>query len=265
MKLSISNIGWLPEHDDRVLSHMASRGFLGLEIAPTRIIADRPYDHLGQARTWAGSLRRRYSLSVSSMQSIWYGRRERLFGSAEERQALLDYTRRAIDFAAATGCRNLVFGSPKNRDTDDVEAAMPIAVEFFHKLGEYAAARGTVLAMEANPPIYGTRFINTTPQAVELVRRVASRGFRVNLDLGTMLQGGEPIDSISQFADIINHVHISEPHLAPILHRKEHLQLFQVLAEGGYRGFVSIETGGRQSIDSILSTIDYVADSAQTF
>lgn len=50
-----------------------------------------------------------------SMQSIWYGRTEKLFGTEEERNLLLDYTKSAVDFAAAIGCKNLVFGCPKNR------------------------------------------------------------------------------------------------------------------------------------------------------
>ena len=38
------------------------------------------------------------------MQSIWFGRQERLFGSEEEREILIDYTKKAVDFAVAIQC-----------------------------------------------------------------------------------------------------------------------------------------------------------------
>ena len=51
----------------------------------------------------------RLQFSVASMQSIWYQRTEKLFGSEAERETLLSYTKQAIDFAEAAGCPNLVF------------------------------------------------------------------------------------------------------------------------------------------------------------
>ena len=45
--------------------------------------------------------------------------------------------------------------------------------------------------MEANPAIYNTNYINTTQEALDLIREVGSDGFRLNLDVGTMLENGE--------------------------------------------------------------------------
>ena len=53
MKLSISNIGWLSKQDSRVYEMMKKYGFSGLEIAPTRIFPENPYDHLKEAGEWA--------------------------------------------------------------------------------------------------------------------------------------------------------------------------------------------------------------------
>ena len=110
MKLAVSNIAWEAGDDAHIYSLMEELGFSGLEIAPTRIFPSAPYDDLPAARRWAQELMRTHGFTVPSMQSIWFGRGEHLFGSAQERAALLDYTRRAIDFAAAVGCGNLVFG-----------------------------------------------------------------------------------------------------------------------------------------------------------
>ena len=39
-----------------------------------------------------------------------------------------------------------------------------------------------MLAMEANPPIYNTNYINTDSEAFALVKKIDSKGFLVNLD-----------------------------------------------------------------------------------
>ena len=83
MNLSISNIAWKPEQDASVYAAMEKMGYTGLEIAPTRIFPESPYTHLKEARAFARQLKEHYGLSVCSMQSIWYGRTESLFGSRE--------------------------------------------------------------------------------------------------------------------------------------------------------------------------------------
>lgn len=105
MKLSVCNIAWTAEHDAKMYGKMKELGMEGIEIAPTRIFPDAPYEHLSGARLFAEQLKKEYGLSVASMQSIWYQRTEKLFGSEAEREALLSYTKQAIDFAEAAGCR----------------------------------------------------------------------------------------------------------------------------------------------------------------
>lgn len=290
MKLSISNIAWTSEQDETVYGRMRECGFEGLEIAPTRIFPENPYEHRQEAAEWAHGLRRAYGFSVPSMQSIWYGRPEKLFGTKEERKALAEYTKKAIDFAEAVGCRNLVFGCPRNRclpekretqagdriengnKTTDVEGWnnkregeqesewMETASRFFRELGEYALAHGTVIGMEANPPMYHTNFINTTKEALELVKRVDSRGFLLNLDVGTMLACGEDCTELQGSVRLINHVHISEPGLKPVQKRALHQELKKILREEHYDGFVSIEMGKTEdgSLRALKDAMAYV-------
>ena len=284
MRLSISNIAWDLADDEKVYEMMKTFGYSGLEIAPTRIFPEDPYEHIDEARRWRNDLYDRYGFTISSMQSIWYGRQEKLFGNEGEREALLEYTKKAIDFAEAVECGNLVFGCPKNRVIPDgqenrtkgpmvrdgmenirenksAEAYMGIATEFFSELGNYAHQHGTVLAMEANPAIYNTNFINTTAEAVDLVERVDSEGFRLNLDSGTMVENDEPADILTGKEHLINHVHFSEPYLKPVARRDLHREIAGILRNSGYEGFVSIETGRSDSgVDALYEMMKYVSD-----
>ena len=238
MKLAVSNIAWTPEQDEQVYELLKRYGYTGLEIAPTRIFPDSPYDRWEEAERWAGNLKSAYGFTIPSMQSIWYGRQEKIFGSEEEREVLLGYTRKAVDFAESIGCRNLVLGCPKNRvvpGSVSSEEADWVAVTFFREMGDYAVSKGIVISLEANPEIYGTNFINRTSEALLLIRKADSEGFRLNLDVGT-----------------------SEPGLGPIKERNLHRQLSSLLRSVDYQGSVSIEMGRHEDISEIERAMRYM-------
>lgn len=259
MKLSVSNIAWTKEYDEEMYAFLQAEKIDGLEIAPTRIFPESPYDKNEAAAVFGMQLKEKYNLVIPSMQSIWFGRTENIFASVEERKALMDYTKKAIDFASAIGCKNLVFGCPRNRayaDGTDIKVAIP----FFEELGEYAYSRNTVLSMEANPPIYNTNYCNTTMEAVELVKSVGSKGFLINLDIGTMIQNEEELQVVEAAREWLNHVHISEPGLAFIEHRALHKELAVYLKDTGYNRFVSLEIKTQENIQNVKDAMHYLQD-----
>ena len=257
INLSISNIGWDENNDFVVYTMMKNNGLTGLEIAPTRIFPKQPYDKLDDARAWADKLKSENGFVVPSMQSIWYGRTEKLFGTVEERAALVDYTKKAIDFAETVGCKNLVFGCPRNRSIPD-GADESIAIKFFREIGNYAANHGTVVGMEANPPIYNTNYINDTVSALELIEKVDSEGFKLNLDVGTMVENDEAVSVLLGREKYINHVHISEPGLKLIEKRSLHQDLADLLKACNYKGYVSIEVGKQEKAEDLGNMMKYV-------
>lgn len=263
MKLSISNIAWNAKDDITVYAMMRKYGYKGLEIAPTRIFETNPYDNLDTARNWREMFEAREGFEIPSMQSIWFGKTQKLFEDETQRQELFDYSRKAIDFAAAVRCGNLVFGSPKNRALPDAsdKALRKQGVAFFKKLGDYAMHNGTAIGMEANPAIYNTNYINTTQEALELIRETESEGFLLNLDVGTMLENKETVEILEGNVSVINHVHISEPFLKPIVtggDRKHfHGELSAFLRENGYQGYVSVEMGKLEDLSVIDEILAY--------
>lgn len=259
MKLAISNIAWVKENDSEIYSFIRENYYSAIEIAPTRVIEQNPYDDLNIAKEYMKKMKEEYKLEICSMQSILFGKTERLFGTCDERRILMDYTKTAIDFANAIECKNLVFGSPKNRVIEN-EKEYYLAVEFFRELGEYALNKNTVLAIEANPKIYKTNFINTTEEAIRIVRDVDSIGFRVNLDLGTIIENNESLDTIKENMDLINHIHISEPYLKEIKQRDLHNELCNLLKESNYDKYISIEMQKVDDLDSLKQIILYIKE-----
>lgn len=259
MKLAISNIAWDAVHDNQILSDLLHHGYTGLEIAPTRVFPHLPYSNLHAVSDWHRKLQETYSLIVPSMQSIWYGRSEKLFGSNEERTALIDYTKQAVDFAKAADCHNLVFGCPKNRVLT-TPSDYDLGIDFFRCIADYAESHGTVIGLEANPAIYGTNYINTTQEALKLLQEVDRPGLKLNLDVGTMIANEESVTLLTGNVQHISHVHISEPYLKPIEKRQLHKELAELLHSERYTGFVSVEMGKVEDLTVLYDIMTYVRE-----
>lgn len=257
IKLAASNIGWAAQDDERVWQRMKELGYQGLEIAPTRVFPERPYDNLPGAALFAGVMYQKYGFTIPSMQSIWYGCQGNIF-HPEEAKRLADYTMQAFEFAQSCHCPSLVFGCPRNRTIP--QGHTPEEADLlFTRLAMGAHQWGTNLALEANPPIYHTNFLNTTREAFDLVKRLQIPGLSVNLDLGTMIHNGEQLRDFAGDLKYVSHVHVSEPGLAVPEQRSIHKELALMLGAVDYKGFVSLEMK-TSDCDTVFRSLEYLAE-----
>jgi sugar phosphate isomerase/epimerase len=257
MKKSISNIAWSSQYDEEMYHYLQELKYDAIEIAPTRLCPEYPYDNIKTSVEKVKDIKQKYGLEISSMQSIWFGRNEKVFGSKEERQSLIEYTKKAIDYANAVQCTNLVFGAPKNRVIGS-EVHIETSKEFFCKLGEMAVDAGVIIALEPNPVIYETDFINKTSEAFDFVKMVNSDGLKVNFDLGTVIWNNEDLEDIMENASYINHIHISEPYLEKISVGEIHHKLSELLRKINYNKFISIEMKNFDDIEITKSIVNHV-------
>jgi sugar phosphate isomerase/epimerase len=255
MNISISNIAWSNEYDNEMYLFLSEEKVYGLEIAPTRIFPENPYEHISEAKEFARMLGNVYGIFISSMQSIWYGRSENIFKSENDLRILIDYTKDAILFAEAIGCMNLVFGCPRNRNMSNPDQ-LPIAIDFFRIIGEFAILHKTIIAIEPNPAYYGTNFINTTGDAFEICREINCVGIKINVDMGTIIHYSENIEFINDNIELVNHIHISEPQLEIIKKRKIHKKLKEL----NYNNWFSIEMKNIGNINTVKKTVNYIKE-----
>lgn len=260
MKLSISNIAWSKEDDNEIYQFLVDKKYNAIEIAPTRIIPEEPYLHKEKAQAITKDIYERYGLKISSMQSIWYGRKEKLFENFEQQEQLINYTKEAIEFAEKIQCNNLVFGCPTNRSLKNKED-FENAIKILERIGDYAQKHNTVFSIEPNPTIYNTNFINTTKEAFEIAKRINNSAIRVNVDIGTMIINNEDLNVLDNNYEYINHIHISEPNLVPIKRRIAfHKELAKILKENNYQKYISIEMKQTDDIEEVKKAITYVKE-----
>ena len=199
-KLAISNIGWPSEADGEALALARDLGFNGIELAPTKVFG--PLDESDDQTIVAyRDTMAEQGLRVPALQAILFGvSGAHLFKSEAARVELGVRLTRVAEIAGLLGAGACVFGSPGLRDPGDLAAdeARDIAVAFFAGIAPRFADHGTTLAFEANPTIYNCGFVTRTLEAVELVRQVATPGFGLQIDMGTVFANDEPDEAIDR-------------------------------------------------------------------
>lgn len=251
MKLSISNIAW--SNHDRILVYKSMKkfGIQGLEIAPAKFFFDT--NNFLNPKDSEIKLRLKelddHGIELVSMQALLYKTSGlKLFGSKTEVKNFENYIIKVINFANKLNIPNLVFGSPDQRfiSSDFIrDDAIDIAKKVFFKLGEHAKKSGVVLTIEPIPKQLNTNFLNTFLEVKDFIIDISSNGLRCTLDIGATLLNKDYETLFYEshnLKSIINHVHLSEPFLAPsprsIRFTKK---IFKFLLDIDYLGAVSVE------------------------
>lgn len=245
MKLAFSNIAWSADEDPSVLEVLRAHHVQGIEVAPTRLWPGWEGATPEAAAAYAQAMREA-GFQTPSLQSLLFGRADlQVFGSPEQQAGLIKHLAQVAKLAAAMQAKVLVFGSPKNRDRGELTdgQAMQHAVQFFRQAAQVCADAGVTLGMEANPSYYNCNFVTRWQEAEELVRRCNHPGIGLHLDTAcTVLAGDDPVAAVVQVADILVHVHMSEPDLGPFATpRTDHLAVGEALRAAGYTGWCSVE------------------------
>jgi len=263
MKLAFSNIAWGIDEDEAALGVLRAHQIQGIEVAPTRLWPNWAGATPAAAVAYAQAMRQA-GFATPSLQSLLFGRADlQVFGSPQQQAELINHLGQVAALAGAMQARVLVFGSPKNRDRGDLTPAqaMQQAVAFFWQAGQVCADAGVILAIEANPTYYNCNFITRWQEAEELVRRCNHPGIGLHLDTAcTVLAGDDPVAAVPQVADILVHVHLSEPDLGPFaIPRTDHLAVGDALRSAGYTGWCSVEM---RRTSTALASIKEAADLA---
>lgn len=275
MIYSVSNIAWPAE--DRILAYatLAEQGLGGLEIAPGLFFFDAadPFAPTAQECDRALGEITEAGLALVSMQSLLFGvEGAALFGDAAELQNLETWMHRAIRLAGRLRIPNLVFGSPRQRIVPEgmgMQKALDRATDVFLRLGDLAQSEGTVIAVEANPAVYGTNFLTHAQQALDFVRVADHPAVRFILDIGAMHINGVFDQTPALVADagsLLSHVHFSEPQLAPApADPAQAAEVLRALHTTGYDRAVSIEMKATPEapVDAMAAAVGRLAQARQ--
>jgi sugar phosphate isomerase/epimerase len=267
-RLGISNIAWRPEEDAHALGLLEELGVRGLEIAPGIAFGNEadPFQPSAPAMSEFRNRLDGHGLELISMQSLLFGvSGAALFEGEEARARFVAALERAIRLAERLGVPNLVLGSPANRripERTSREDAEAMAGETFRRLGDLCVAAGTRLALEPNPQAYGTNYLTSLSEAGCAVRKIAHPAVTLNFDLGALAMNGEEAETgrwFGEFRDVVSHVHVSEPHLAPAPADEAAFRTAaSAILRHGYAGWFSIEMrgSGQDNLERVRTSVE---------
>lgn len=219
MRIAISNIAWDTADDEQVSSLLKKYKIDAIDIAPGKYFPEpgrASSEEISRVRDWWESR----GFEITGMQALLFGTSGlNLFGSDEQKSAMLDHLNAVSRIASGLGATRLVFGSPKNRDRSGLgdQEAQAVAVDFFRKLGEIAAHHGVMVCLEPNPSCYGSNFMTGTKETASIVSEVAHPAVRMQLDTGAMTINSEDATQvIEEYSSLFGHIHASEPNLVTL-------------------------------------------------
>lgn len=267
MKISISNIAWDKKDDEQVYQILQKNNIYGVDVAPGRVF-EQPFEVSNeQGKEFINKLKS-YSLNPVGMQSLLFGTSGLvLFEDEVSRRQTIDHLKKMMDYAEKIGVTRLVFGSPKNRliGNQSKEVIEQLCYEVFNELGDYASEHKLYFCIEPNPVIYGADFVTTTIEGIELVKKISNPGFRLHMDLGTMIMNDENIEEIvTEGLEVTEHIHLSHPNLEQVVGFNEiHKKFYNTLKTNWYSGSVSIEMKNSMqfdNIDRVEQTVQFISE-----
>jgi len=219
MRLAISNIAWDVSEDEQISQLLNQYGINAIDIAPGKYFpapATASNENIARVKAWWGER----GIEITGMQALLFGTTGlNIFGPVHIQNVMLKHFEALCRIAAGLGATRLVFGSPKNRDRSGISdhQALDIAVSFFRQLGELAQSYGVVICLEPNPLRYGANFMTTSSETALVVKHVGHSAIRMQLDTGALMINEEKVeDVLANNAELIAHIHASEPDLLPL-------------------------------------------------
>ena len=228
----ISNIAW-NNQDIQIQRLLHSYNIDNLEIAPTMLCS---WENLT-----CDIINNISPFKIYSIQSITYGMNH-LSIFDDTSQQLLVHIKRLIDIFSRIGCKIIIFGCPHNRNITQAYNIMQV-ISFFKELGNYATEHDCCVVIETMCRKYGCNYINTIPEAINLIEKVNSPGFQLHIDTGNIYEENEDPELLRKYRKYIKHVQISVFGLQnfdtlPINYNK---RIAGILKDINYSGKISIE------------------------
>jgi D-psicose/D-tagatose/L-ribulose 3-epimerase len=259
LKYSLSNLSWGETPINQMLPRIKQIGFHGVEIAPTAIWPE--------IKSTDASLfkKMRYliednGLEVSALQSLLYGNLDYQLFSRGTWLMMKSHLEFMFTLAKTLGASVVVFGSPRNRLKGELskELAHEIAAEFFATLLPSLERNNLVMTLEPNASEYGADYLLNYSDVRQLSSLINSPHISPQIDTGCLwMVGEEPSSAFRSFTP--HHIHISNPNLGILPGESNFKELFSLIRDSGYKGWLVIETLGNSG-DAAIEAAQWLRD-----
>lgn len=175
------------------------------------------------------------------------------------------YLNELIDFCGDLGGKAMIFGSPKQRNTQgiSIEEAKKYFAEGMAAVADHAKERDVMIMIEPLDKSQ-TDVVNVTAEAIEIIEKVNKPSIQTMFDFHNTVDETESfVEIITKNFEHIHHVHVMEmdgTYLGTGNGETEYLEAFQLLKDLGYDEWVSLEVfdfspGGKKIAEESMKVL----------
>jgi sugar phosphate isomerase/epimerase len=239
MNLSVSNIAWKKHNTQNALSVLKKYNINSIDIAPTLLNENIENIKVQELLAFYNEKK----IKLTGMQSLLFTcPAVSLFDGDSKKNIIVHHLKKVFKIANDLKIKNLVFGSPKNRFISNLNNFVyKNAVNIFFEIADIAKNFNCVICFEPNPKEYNCNFITNTFDAINFIKTVNHKNFKLNLDISTVILNNECLEKVFEVGtDIIEHIHISSPYLKDIL-LLDNKKIAKTIKQNGYKNNVALE------------------------
>ena len=243
--MRISYCTWgMPEIEiERAIPAIAGIGYRGVELAVTPGFDTELYSLTASARRQIAELFREHQLVLSAVAG-----HTSMCEVGERDEANQRRLRDTIDLTSelAQEGEQAIMASLVGGRSEDWEGVREILAERVHALGDYAASRGVVVAVEP----HSGNACDTPAKALWLMRAVDHPAVRLNFDISHFDILGMDVDEcVAQMVSYSVHTHVKDQRgrypdhefLTPGSGPFDFVRYLQAMDQAGYAGFIGME------------------------
>ena len=209
-----------------------------IEVPIPKISRDYRYN-LPKLRKFKKKLKK-YSIKVSSIQSIFYKKNYNILKKKSHKQ-ILKHLDKVFKISKFFDAKNIIFGSPKNRyvekKNDDYYHTSLI---FFYKVLKLAKKYNINFCIEPNSRFYNCNFITNISEGINLASKINSKKFLINADTGNIFLEKDKCVSAKKHYKMFGNFQIAEKNLISL--SKGKINHIKILKKFKIRNkFISLE------------------------
>lgn len=171
---------------------------------------------------------------LRSAQSLLFGVEENIFSERREADAVIAKISSVFDLLIPLGVEKYIFGSPKNRFLTISTWAERAEDYFFCSINEVCGAKGIKFCIEHVPKSYGSNYLTTVSEVVNILERNNWENIYLNLDLGNFIEEGGGVKEIADALNYVGHVQLSSFGLGAIRENRLHYEIAQLIQGRGF-------------------------------
>jgi sugar phosphate isomerase/epimerase len=240
---AVSNISLPACNHLHLMDDVASIGYAGLEVAPSRIWRNTSEVTSVEISSYRTAVEKA-GIKILGLHSLLYDRPDlQLFAGPEDREKLADFFCHLSKVCRDLGGRTLIFGGGRRRGDMPLPQATEITIQFFETMLPRISDHGTIFCFEPLGP-NDSDFINSSMDSIEIAEHLNHPSFAVQLDAKALVDNDEIRLSIFESAaSRLVHFHANQQGLGVLCNdgTVDHATLGSLLKKINYTGYVSVE------------------------